>query len=187
MMEELWKDIPEYEGIYQASNLGRIRSAPGKTTSSARFARRVWKSRIIQPKTQARNSKGYTDERVELWKNGKHKTFLVSRLVARTWVDGYKAGLTVNHIDGNPSNNHPTNLEWVTRAENIRKGFQDGLYEKNCKNVVLVSQGGEKHYFESLKSASVFLGRNGGYLSTRLERHCQGCVGADGVYWIIKT
>lgn len=51
-MEELWKDIPGYEGLYQASNLGRIRSAPGKTTSSARYKVRVWKVRIIKAKTE---------------------------------------------------------------------------------------------------------------------------------------
>jgi hypothetical protein len=74
-MEELWKDIPGYEGLYQASNLGRIRSAPGKTTSSARYKVRVWKVRIIKAKTErrCRNSKGKMDERVELWKNGTHK------------------------------------------------------------------------------------------------------------------
>lgn len=94
-MEELWKDIPGYEGLYQASNFGRIRSAPGKTTSSARYKVRVWKTRIIKPKTErrCRNSKGKMDERVELWKNGTHKTMLVSRLVAMAWVDGYKATL----------------------------------------------------------------------------------------------
>ena len=97
-MEELWKDIPEYEGLYQASNLGRIRSAPGKTTFSAGCRVRTWQVRIIQPKKEkrCRNSKGYTDERVELWKDRTHKTMLVSRLVAMAWVDGYKPELTVN-------------------------------------------------------------------------------------------
>ena len=125
---ERWSDIPGYEGLYQASTLGRIRTCEGKTTSSARFAKRVWKQRIMKQKLNA-NRKGRIDARVSLWKDGKEKTWLVSRLVAMTWVAGYAEGLTVNHIDGNPMNNACDNLEWLTRAANIQHGFKTGLYK----------------------------------------------------------
>ena len=111
-MEE-WKDIPGYEGLYQASNFGNIRTHADKVTSSARFKIRHWKQRIMKQKFQARPN-GKKDARVCLWKEGKEKTFLVSRLVAMTWCDGYLPGLTVNHIDGNPKNNCADNLEWTT-------------------------------------------------------------------------
>lgn len=126
-MEEKWKDIPGYEKLYQASTLGRIRTCEGKTTSSARFSHRVWKQRILKQKC-TKNLKGRKDCRVELWKDGKHKTFLVSRLIALTWCDGYKEGFTVNHINGDCLDNSANNLEWLSRGDNIRHGFANGLY-----------------------------------------------------------
>lgn len=69
---EEWKDIPGYEGLYQASTLGRIRTCEGKTTSSARFEKRVWKQRIMKQKLN-KNRKGRIDARVCLWKDGKEK------------------------------------------------------------------------------------------------------------------
>ena len=126
-MEEQWKDIPGYEGIYQASNLGRIRTCEGKVTSSARFSHRVWKQRILSQKS-SRNKKGRTDFRVELWKDGSHKTFLVSRLIAMTWCDGYQSGFTVNHKNGDHLDNRAENLEWLSLGDNIRHGFANGFY-----------------------------------------------------------
>ena len=136
---EQWRDIPGYEGLYQASTDGRIRTAKGKTTASSRFPVRVWKQRIMKFKYQTRKSGGKKDARVCLWKEGKEKTFLVARLVALAWCDGYEDGLTVNHKDGDPLNNHPENLEWISLADNIRHGFKTGLYSKSQTN------GGDKH------------------------------------------
>lgn len=171
-MEELWRDIPGYEGLYQASNLGRIRSAPGKTTSSARYKVRVWKTRIICPKKEkrCRNSNGYTDERVELWKDGTHKTMLVSRLVAMAWVPGFSDEMTVNHINGNPLDNSALNLEWVTREENIKKAFETGLYRKLQSPVILTSALGKEIQFQSKSEASRFLGHNSGYIANRQSK-----------------
>lgn len=58
---------------------------------------------------------------------------LVSRLVAMAWVDGYEPTLTVNHIDGNPSNNTPENLEWVTIGENVKKASEKGFLKSAVK------------------------------------------------------
>ena len=131
-MEE-WKDIPGYEGLYQASTLGNIRTCEGKTTSSARFAKRVWKQRVLKQKLD-RNRKGRVDAKVNLWKDGTAKTMLVSRLVAMTWCRGYADNLTVNHINGDSLDNRADNLEWMSRADNIRHGFKNGLY-KNWRSV----------------------------------------------------
>ena len=125
---EQWKMIPGYEGLYEASTYGQIRTAEGKTTSNARYPKRVWKQRILKLKYVHRKNGRLKDARVCLWKDGKEKTFLVSRLVAMTWCDGYADGLTVNHKDGNPLNNDCSNLEWISLAENIRHGFRTGLY-----------------------------------------------------------
>lgn len=126
MMEE-WKDIPGYEGLYQASTLGRIRTCEGKVTSSSRYPHRVWKQRVMKQKL-ARNSKGRCDYRVELWSGKTHRTWLVSRLVAMTWCAGYHDGWTVNHINGDPLDNRSVNLEWLSHGDNIRHGFANGLY-----------------------------------------------------------
>lgn len=123
-----WRDIPGYEGLYQASNLGQIRTCEGKITSNARYGKRVWKQRIMKQKL-CKNAKGRIDARVILWKDGKERTWLVSRLVALTWCDGYADGLTVNHINGNTLDNSAVNLEWITRKANIQHGFKTGLYK----------------------------------------------------------
>ena len=124
---EQWKDIPNYEGLYQASNMGRIRTCEGKITSSARFKKRVWKQRVLKQKKQARRS-GRLDCRVSLWKDGNVKTWLVARLIAMTWCKGYMPEMTVNHINCDTADNRACNLEWVTHKENILLGFQNGLY-----------------------------------------------------------
>lgn len=164
---EQWKDIPGYEKLYQASTHGRIRTCEGKTTASARFPHRVWKQRTLKQKVTT-NYKGRTDARVSLWKEGKEKTWLVSRLIALAWCDGYSDGLTVNHINGNSLDNRAENLEWVSKAENIKKGFSDGLY-KSVQNPVVLISGDDIQSFASMAEASRFLGKNNGYIHACLK------------------
>ena len=165
-MEE-WRDIPGYEGIYEVSTLGQIRSKDGKTTRSARHGVRHWRQRILKQKV-CRNKKGRYDARVDLWKDGKPKSFLVSRLVAMTWVDGYSPELTVNHRDGNPLNNKADNLEWLTLAANIKQGFEDGLYP-TCHQIRLKA-GNMIFHHDSMAEASRSLGRCSGYISNNLKK-----------------
>lgn len=146
---EMWKDIPGYEGIYQASNLGNIRSAPNKVTANARYSTRIWKSRILRPKCS--KSCGRGDFRVTLWKGGMRKDHLVARLVAMAWCDGYSPGMTVNHIDGDYRNNAAANLEWLTLADNIRHGVSAGLYAKSQKAIKLISEDGSEELFPSMQ------------------------------------
>lgn len=128
-MEEIWKNIPNYQG-YQVSNLGRIRTH-NKITHTEKHGERHWKNRILKFKGQTYNT-GY---RVDLWKNGKAKTLLVARLVAFTFYneDINNHTLTVDHIDGNRFNNNINNLELVSLAENIKRGFETGLYSNQKK------------------------------------------------------
>ncbi len=167
---ENWKPIPGYEGIYEASDLGRIRTAEGKTTRNARFPVRIWKQRILKMKTQARKNGKHVDLRVSLWKDGKEKTKLVSRLIAMAWCPGYAEGMTVNHKDGNPLNNVPGNLEWISLKANVQHSFETGN-ATNQKSIKLISQDGHTVTFRSYSEASRSLGKNEGYVSCCMKRN----------------
>lgn len=160
-MEE-WKSIPGYEGLYEASNLGRIKSVAGKRTINAR-CNRVWKERIMKLHLTRRGSGGF-NQMISLWKDGAYKQLLVPRLVAMTWCEGYKEDLTVNHKDGNPLNNKAENLEWVTTSENMKHAYRTGL-NPSAKRVTLVNKDGVRFDFYSMSEASRFLGRKPGYLT----------------------
>ena len=167
-MEE-WRSIPGYEMLYEVSSKGRIRTCEGKVTSNERYSHRVWHQRIMKQKCTA-NRYGRRDCRVSLWKDGHEKTLLVARLVALAFCDGYSEGMTVNHIDGNPLNNQASNLEWCTRNENIRKGFEDGLYS-TAKQISLIDKDGNVHSFRSQSAASRFLGKGDSYLANKIHRN----------------
>lgn len=161
---EIWKDIPEYEGIYEASNMGRIRTKEGKTTKTDRHGTRYWKSRILK----TRGTNYLTGHRVSLWKDGKPKDWLIARLVALTFLGVPKTKLTVNHKDGNRFNNNINNLEWLTLADNIRHGFDSGLYPQ-IKITLLNQKNNQMYSFQSLSKASSFLDRNHGYLCKTIK------------------
>lgn len=122
-MNEIWKDIPEFEGIYQVSNMGRIKSLLRKSYSG-----RMLKERLLSPTP---DTKGYV--RVTLHKNKKafHKS--VHRIVAEVFIDG-DISLQVNHIDGIKTNNVYTNLEWCTNKENSDHAYNTGLKNKEILN-----------------------------------------------------
>lgn len=164
-MEEIWKDIPDYEGIYQASTFGRIRTCEGKTTYTKRHGIRHWKQRVLKPKGET-YATGY---RVSLWKNGKKKDLLVARLVGATFLG--KSNLTINHIDGNRFNNHIENLEWCTLSDNIRKGFETGLYRTQKKVIIIDKSTGKEYVFRSMSLASRFMKKCEQYISNCKKRN----------------
>lgn len=168
MTIEEWKPVVGFEGIYEVSNEGRVRTCEGKTTTSVRHGVRTWKQRILKAKMNP-DRYGRIDARIALYKDKKQYTYLVSRLVAMAWVEGYQEGLTVNHIDGNPLNNCSSNLEWVTRKRNIQIAFDDFLYSSQ-KPCCLLNEQGETATFRSLSRASEYLGRKAGYISNCLSR-----------------
>lgn len=165
---ENWRAIPGFEGIYEASDLGRIRSAEGKTTYNDKWGVVHWKQRIIKQHYMFHKRKNDVrrDARITLWKDKKPHYFLVARLIALTWCEGYSEGMTVNHIDGNPENNHADNLEWLTHGDNIRHGFKTGLY--STMKPVEITIDGKEVQFPSMAAASRALGKSHSYISWKL-------------------
>jgi len=110
---EIWKDIPNYEGLYQASNLGRIRSVD-KELKCGKYTRK-YKSKILKTRP---DKDGYL--KIDIIKNRKRKTFRVHQLIAITFLSHKPCGhkLVINHIDFNRVNNNVDNLEVITQREN---------------------------------------------------------------------
>ncbi len=107
-MVENWKDIKDYEGLYQISDKGLVKSL---ITGNIRMLQK--------------NKWGYSV--VILTKNKKQKQHFVHRLVAEAFIPMQEGKYEVNHIDGNKTNNNVSNLEWCTKSENIRHAFRTGL------------------------------------------------------------
>ena len=137
-MEEIWKDIPEYENLYQVSSYGRIKSLDHytKDVNKTQFI----KGRILKPQHQ---TTGYY--KVTLSKNGIKKQYTIHRLVAKTFLANPENKIEVNHIDGDKLNNNISNLEWTTPKENTRHAIKSGL-NKNY---------GENHYKSILTKKDV--------------------------------
>lgn len=161
---EMWRYVVGYEGTYEVSNFGRVRSVDGKTTTSNRHGERRWNGRIIRPK--GINPK--TGHRVSLWKDKKSTDHLVCRLVGNAFLGVPEdPKMTINHIDGNRFNNNVDNLEWLSLADNIRHAFKTGLMP--TKSVDLEIEGEVKHFI-SCSEASRYLGKNNGYISNFLAK-----------------
>jgi hypothetical protein len=167
-MVETWKDIPRYEGIYQASSHGRIRTHKDKTTHRKGCKPVKWKQRILKYKGETPKT-GY---RVSLWKDGKPKDFLVSRLVCTTFYDDrINDKITVNHKDGNRMNNHIENLEWVSLGDNIRHAFKNNLIKTQKQIKITHRESNTIGYFMSMTRASESIGRTHGYISGLIKKN----------------
>ena len=183
---ELWADIPKYEGLYEASSLGNIRTKVGKTTSSARFTSRVWKQRIMKQKFK-KSKNGRIDAMVCLWKDRKPHYHLVSLLVASAFHgDMLFTDMTVNHIDGDTLNNAADNLEWLTRADNIKYGFTNGQFDSFMKRIAAVNDIGNRIEARSYAEMDRKLGRYRGYTSKIISSGIFDLTSADGMTYCIE-
>lgn len=115
---ECWRWIPGYEGLYQVSTRGRVRSV-GRWVTYPDGSKHFFEGRILKP---GRNTGGYL--KVDLCRNGKVRTFLVHRLVAMVWIDNPENKPEVNHLDETKTND-VYNLEWCTRKENNNWGTRN--------------------------------------------------------------
>lgn len=120
-MDEIWKDVPEYEGIYQASNLGNIKSLNRETIMETKNqhckfkCKKIIKEKILKPKL---TKDGYYE--LTLRKDGKQKFIRVHRLIAMTFIPNPNNYPVINHINHNRLDNRVENLEWCTVEYNNR-------------------------------------------------------------------
>ncbi len=126
-MEEVWKDIPLFNGLYQASNLGNIRAKERKVKKYSPYYQKVieqtYKQRLLKP---VADKSGYY--RVHLGVNGKKYNGSVHRMVLMAFVGMPQQNQECCHNDGNPQNNRLENLRWDTHSENNRDRKRHGTY-----------------------------------------------------------
>lgn len=168
MIEEQWLDIPGYEGFYQISNFGRVKSFYFKNP------------RILKP----HKVKGYSN--VELYKNKEKKQFYIHRLVMENFCPIENMDmLDVNHKDEDKSNNHISNLEWMTHKDNLNYGSRaekarikmQGRNSPRSKKVKCIEK---DVIYEALREAE----RQLGIPATNISRACKGKIkSAGGYHW----
>lgn len=151
-----WKDIPGYEGLYQVSDCGQVRSLPRKGA----------KERILKPYL---NKFGY--HKVGLFKDGKVKNHRVHRIVALAFLEGDHS-LTVNHKDECKTNNHVLNLEYMTSGDNTREWIKNNterFSNKQGGHKVLDTQTGKT--FPSIRAASRYMHEEEGAKGPKVWGH----------------
>lgn len=189
-MEEKWKDIINYEGYYQISNFGNIRSLDRKIRFNKGYS--IKKGKMLNP---ILNKKGYY--KVSLSKNQKEKRFFIHRLVAIHFIENPLSKEQVNHKDGNKKNNRADNLEWCTNLENQRHAIKNGLIDNeqriqqainmgiiNRKPVAQYTKEGNliKEYV-SIKEASILTGINSRNICNCLSPNQPKNKSAGGYIW----
>ena len=207
-MEEIWKDILGYEGIYQVSNLGNVKSLDRDyIAGSGSIIHR--NEHFIKP---SKNTKGYLI--VRLFKNGKSRTMLVHRLVAEAFIPNPDNKPQVDHINGDKKLNVVSNLRWATNEENCRnpntiwkthrlhteewkqrmstlkkgkapsKQCLEEARKKNSKSIEQYDKNGCLiESYDSLTEASISLGVSINSISSSIKRNgtCNGC------YWKLAS
>lgn len=159
-MIEIYKDIKGYEGLYQISNFGNVKSIERMVKNSSHSYMKL-KERILKFK---KSKAGYIQASINM--NNVAKYFYVHRLVAIAFLENPENKRTVNHKDGNKLNNSLENLEWATHKENSQHAFNAGLYD----NAILGAKiRGKRLLLEKNKNSKIVLNTETGiyYLCMR--------------------
>lgn len=122
--EEQWRAIQGYEGLYEVSNTGRVRSLPRQDAAGSKRKMRYLRCPI--------NNSGYPSS--TLTRPGFTKRYMVHTLVAEAFIGPRPEGLEVNHIDGCKINNQAANLEYVSHKENVRHAWRIGLCQPHAEH-----------------------------------------------------
>lgn len=188
-MVEVWHDVKGYEGLYQVSNLGRVKSLERNIKMRQYVLHTVEK--IMKP---IFDGKGYNQ--ITLCKSGKMKRISIHRLVATHFIPNTENKPFINHINGIKTDNRVENLEWCTPSENNlhmyrvlgHKGTMLGrkaseetrrkIIESNNKPVLCIEL---NQTFPSAKAASLWLKMSPDAVSASIRKHCK-CKGYTWTY-----
>lgn len=121
---EIWKDIEEFNNLYQISSYGRVRGK-GRVLCNGKYL----KPKYLKP---AFNNTGYLQIRITI--DNERRIYLVHRLVGKYFIPNTDNKLTINHKDGNKSNNHVSNLEWLSQQDNCIHAALSGLTRVGSKS-----------------------------------------------------
>lgn len=162
---EIWVDIHGYEGSYQVSDHGRVRSLD-REVKHPRWGTMKRKGKLLKP---VYNSDGYAG--VFLYSEGKSRRASVHRLVAEHFIDNPKHESEVNHINEDKRDNSVQNLEWVSHADNVRHGTGIARRAKAISQPVIATDanGTEYRYGSTAEAA-----RTLGILKGEISRCCRG-------------
>lgn len=155
----MWKPIKGYEGFYDISDTGLVKS--------------LRRNKILRP---GKTVKGY--QFVLLSVNGIKRNCLIHRLVAETYLPMVGENFEVNHIDGNKENNSVTNLEWCTRAQNLKHAVVMGLRYSQCniiRGVTMITPDQEKISFKSMDDCCKFFGFTKCWLGNYMRKNGNPC------------
>lgn len=183
MGEEIWKDIPGYEGFYQVSSLGRVKGLD--TYLINKYGKRYFKrGRILKLTrwTYKRSCPKHPGFTVMLYKDRRAKRFTVHRLVALAFIPNPENKPQINHKDGDRTNNSVDNLEWVTQSENILHSvYVLGNPTHFPKRAVRCIETGQ--IFPSLMSAARSLGLSDCGTISEVASGKPHCHTAKGYHW----
>lgn len=177
-MEEIWKDILGFEGFYQVSSHGIVRSITRLTDHA--YRPRTMPSKVLKPSLV----RGY--KRVCLYKGKKKTNIFVARLVAIAFIGVPAFGMTVNHIDMNKENNHIENLEWLSSRDNTLAWQETFTGSTHILPVILRDLGGDEHIFKTEIEACKYLGRHKKYIQYHKIHGIEWVKSADGTVYIIN-
>lgn len=148
---EIWKDVPDYVGMYEVSNFGNVR-AVARTIRMKNGVVRKHKMRILVPDIYSSNTTTYF--RVTLSKDNKQRRFGIHQLVAKVFIPNPDSKPHVNHIDNNGQNNAVGNLEWCTHSENMlhaqTQGRLTASQQKGGQSIKAIKEATSKAKWEAV-------------------------------------